>query len=43
MPDTSVLAESSERRGGPSDVSQVLEKDWIQRVLVDNKSVAEIW
>lgn len=42
MPVTSVLAESSDRRGGQSDVSQVLEKGWIQRVLVDNKSVAEI-
>lgn len=35
-------AKGSDRRGGQSGESQALESVWIHRVLVDNKSVAEI-
>jgi hypothetical protein len=42
IPVTSVLEDSGVRRGDQPDASQVLEKGWILRVLVDNKSVAEI-
>jgi hypothetical protein len=41
-PSTSMLGDGGERRGGQAGESQTLESGWIQRVLVDNKSVAEI-
>jgi len=41
-PSTSMLGDGGEGRGGQAGVSQTLENGWIQRVLVDNKSVAEI-
>ena len=41
-PSTSVLGDGGEGRGGQAGESQTLENGWIQRVLVDNKSVAEI-
>jgi hypothetical protein len=41
-PSTSKLGDGGEQRGGQAGESQTLENGWIQRVLVDNKSVAEI-
>jgi hypothetical protein len=41
-PGTSVLGYGGDRRGDQPGESQTLENGWIQRVLVDNKSVAEI-
>lgn len=41
-PSASVLGDGGERRGDQAGETQTLENGWIQRVLVDNKSVAEI-